>query len=107
MTDRNGTPTDYLDQALAALRDAPVPEGPSPQLMASTVEALQEMTGPPTVRINPRRQLMFRILRYGGVGAAAACLAVVAGWLFLIDRTAGPAFGDVIQNVKKAKSVTF
>jgi outer membrane lipoprotein-sorting protein len=49
---------------------------------------------------------MFRMFRYGGVAAAAMILAVVAGWLFLMDSTAGPAFSQVIQNVKNAKSVT-
>src|ERR1700693_2752451 len=107
MTDRDNRGMDMLDRALAALREAPVPEGPSPQLAASTVEALQTMSGPATVRINQRRQIMFRIFRYGSVAAAAVFLATVAGWLFLMDRTAAPAFADVIQNVKKAKSVTF
>jgi outer membrane lipoprotein-sorting protein len=107
MTDQNSQPPDVLDRALAALRDAPVPEGPLPQLVASTVEALQTMAGPQTVRINERKQLMFRILRYSGVAAAAVFIAAVAGWLFLMDRTAAPAFADVIQNVKNARSVSF
>jgi hypothetical protein len=105
MTDRNGQ--DVLDRALAALRDAPLAQGPSPELVASTVEALQSLTGPQAVRIQKRRQLMFRLVRYSGVAAAAVFIAGVAGWLFLLDRTAAPAFADVVQNVKNARSVTF
>jgi hypothetical protein len=107
MTDRDGQANDVLDRALAALCEAPVPEGPSPQLVASTLEVMQPMTGPPTVRIDEkRRQFMFRILRQGGSAAAAVAIVAVAGWLFLTDRTAVLAFADVVQNLKDAKSMT-
>jgi outer membrane lipoprotein-sorting protein len=50
---------------------------------------------------------MFRIARYSSAAAAAVFLAVAAGWLFLMDRTAPRAFADVVEKVKNAKSVTF
>jgi outer membrane lipoprotein-sorting protein len=50
---------------------------------------------------------MFRIARYGGLAAAAALLIVTAGSFWLWDRHAGLAFGDVVKNVRKAKSVSF
>ena len=34
-------------------------------------------------------------------------VAILGSWLFLMDRTASPAFADVVENVKNAKSVTF
>jgi hypothetical protein len=101
-------PADLLDRAAAALREAPVADGPPPALAASMVEALQAASVPPdVVRLRERRRKMFCIARYSGAAAAAMLLAVLAGWLFLMDRTAPLAFGDVVQNVKNAKTVTF
>jgi hypothetical protein len=96
-----------LDRAAAALRDMPVPDGPPPHLVASTVEALHSLARTQTVRVNERRKMMFRIARYGGVAAAVVFLAVLAGRLLPVNRTAALAFSDVVENVKKAKSVTF
>jgi hypothetical protein len=105
--DEQGAP-DFFEQALAALRDTPVPDGPTPDLAASTVRALLS-TGksPDVVRRSERRMKMFRIARYSGAAAAVTLLAVLAGWLLMMDRTARPAFADVIENVKHARSVTF
>jgi outer membrane lipoprotein-sorting protein len=50
---------------------------------------------------------MFRIARYGGVAAAASVLFVVGVSFLVVDRGAGVAFADVVQNVKDASSVTF
>jgi outer membrane lipoprotein-sorting protein len=109
MTERNEQqPVDVLDLATAALRHQPIPDGPPPQLSASTVEALQSATIPPDlVRLKERKRKMFRFMRYSGAAAAVALFAVLAAWLFLMDRTASPAFADVVEKVKNAKSVTF
>lgn len=109
MTERNEQqPVDDLDLATAALRDMSIPDGPPSQLMASTVEALQSASIPPDViRLNERKQKMFRLIRYSGAAAAVALLAVLAGWLFLMDGTASPVFADVVKKIKNAKSVTF
>jgi outer membrane lipoprotein-sorting protein len=99
---------DFLEKALAALRDAPVPDGPPPDVAASTVRALQS-TGklPDVVRRSERRKKMLRIARYSGAAAAVTLLAVLACWLLLMDRTARPAFALVVEKVKHARSVTF
>jgi hypothetical protein len=108
MTQRSDEPMDLLERALAGLRDAPIPDGPPPQLVASTVEALQtSVISPDVVRLRERRRKMFRIAGYSGAAAAAVFLVVLGGWLFLMDRTAALAFADVVENVKKATSVTF
>jgi outer membrane lipoprotein-sorting protein len=99
---------DALEQATRALRDAPVPAGPPPRLVASTLEALQSLNASPDdVLRRERRRIMFRIARYGGLAAAVALLAVAAAIFWLLDRAGGPAFADVVQNVTKAKSVSF
>jgi hypothetical protein len=108
MTDRNDKPMDLLEQALAALREAPVADGPSPRLVASTVEALQTAMIPPdVVRLRERRRKMFRIARYSTTAAAVALLVIGAAGLFLMDRTASLAFAQVVENVKNAKCVAF
>jgi outer membrane lipoprotein-sorting protein len=108
MTDRDGLAKDVLDRALEALRAAPIQEGPSPELAASTVEALQSMTGPATVRLDQKRTTMtLLILRNGVFAAAAVFLVYVASWLFLMDCAAAPAFADVIQKLQDAKSVAY
>jgi outer membrane lipoprotein-sorting protein len=108
MTERNERPElDVLDQAVAGLRNVHVPDGPTAQLRASTVEALHALTSPPdTIRLPTRRKLMFRIIRYGAV-AAAVVLIALAGVLALIDRHASRGFAQVVDNVNKAKSVSF
>jgi outer membrane lipoprotein-sorting protein len=109
MTERNEQQSvDVLDLATAALRDMSIPDGPPAQLAASTVEALQSASIPPDiVRLNERKRKMFRLMSYSGAAASVALFAVLAGWLFLMDRTAAPAFADVVEKVKNAKSVTF
>lgn len=108
MTDRNDKPMDLLEQALAALRDAPVADGPSPRHVASTVEALQTAMIPPdVVRLRERRRKMFRIARYSTAAAAVVLLVIGAAGLFLMDRTASLAFAQVVENVKNAKCVAF
>jgi hypothetical protein len=109
MTEANNQPTsDRLDRAVRALRDVPTPSGPPPHLVASVVEALQmARVSPELIRLNKRRNFMFRLARYGSLATAAAVLVALGLALVVMDRTAGVTFADVIANVKKAKSVTF
>ena len=106
MTEPNHQPQpDLLDAATAALRDTPVPLGPSDRLASSTVEALQTLTPSlETLRRQQRRKLMFRIARYGSLATAAAVLLFLGTAFFLTQRV---AFADVVENVKKAKAVNF
>jgi len=98
---------DLVSQAFEALSDSPIPKGPSPDLVASTVEALlASQDAPDTVRQLKRRKLMFRIARYSGFAAAASILVVFGVWFLAVNGGAGVAFADVVQNVKEAKSVT-
>jgi hypothetical protein len=106
MTEHNERPTrDVLNDALKALQAEPVPEGPPAQLVASTIEALQRtMVSPEVLRLQQRRKLMIRIARYGTFATAAAVLLAL-GVPFL--HPARLAFGQVVENIKKAKSVSF
>ncbi|MBC8869105.1 MAG: hypothetical protein H8E44_06790 [Planctomycetes bacterium] len=104
---REKSADDLVSQAFEALSDSPIPRGPSPDLVASTVEALlASQDAPGTIRQLKRRKLMFRIARYSGFAAAASILVVLGVWFLAVNGGAGVAFADVVQNVKEAKSVT-
>ncbi|HWY86618.1 MAG TPA: hypothetical protein VNX28_07835 [Gemmataceae bacterium] len=95
---------DMVDRATAALRDAPIPEGPPPQLAASTTLKLQALTTSPN-RLQ-RRNRVATIVRYCAA-AAATLLVVLGGAFWLIDRNATFTFAQVVDKVSKAKSVSF
>ena len=105
MSESNDQPvSDVLDQALAALRASEGSGGPPPRLLASTIEALQNLDqGPDFVRFPERRKRMFTLLRYSG--AAAVLMLALALWG--LDRNAGLSFAQVVENVQNAKSVRF
>ena len=95
-----------LDRAIQAMRAAPTPDGPPPDVVASTLEALNATTiSPDIVWLHERRKIMFRI--YYWTGAAAALVAIVAGTIWLMDRNASIGLAQVVDNVQRAKSVSF
>ncbi len=99
---------DIVDQAAEALRNTAIPAGPPDDLVQETLARVgtEERTWEAN-RLRERRRIMFRIARYGGLAAAAVAGIVALASLWLIDRSAAPAFADVITKVQKAKSVTF
>ena len=96
---------DILDRATAALRDTPIPAGPPPQLAASTTLKLENLATSPN-RL-PRRNRVVTIVRYCRLLPPPSCLVVVAVAFWLIDRNATFTFAQVVDNVTKAKSVSF
>jgi len=104
---------DILDRATAALRNTAASESPPPRVVKATIEALnsrfgQTETGSPKIlrRESERRQRMFRIARYSSLAAALLLMVVGASVALFIDRGASTAFGQVIDNIKKATSVS-
>ncbi|HTU91506.1 MAG TPA: trypsin-like peptidase domain-containing protein [Gemmataceae bacterium] len=99
---------DILDRAAEALRNTAVPDGPPEDLVQETLARLrsEEHTWEAN-RLRERRRIMVRIARYGSLAATAAAVVVVLSSLWLMDRSAAPAFADVVAKVQKAKSVTF
>src|SRR5262245_60879039 len=103
----NHKPRGQLDRAIAALQATPIPDGPPPRLVASTLAALPSGTGSPaTIHTQERRRDMFRFVTYSGA-VAAAIIAAIAGLVFFLDSRPQLAFADVIKNVSDSKSVTF
>jgi outer membrane lipoprotein-sorting protein len=98
-------PTDRLDQATTALRNSQTPSGPSQQLVEQTVSSL--LNPPEPIRPSFRRMIMFQLARHSKLAAATLLLGFGCGIFWLIDRGAAPAFAQVLENVKKATSVTY
>jgi len=106
---------DKLDHATNLLRTFPISSGPSFDLIASTLVALQanleshKLTDGVTsnvIRLQKRSNLMFRIARYSG--ATSALILMILGLVWLMsDHTSSKAFADVMQKVKQASSVSF
>jgi hypothetical protein len=96
MTEHNSRqPADLLDQAVAALRAAPIPPGPSAELVLSTTRALQQTsTSPELRRRTSRRNLMFKIARTGSVAVAAVVLLALVVF-FSLHRQAASADVEV------------
>jgi hypothetical protein len=92
MTESNSRqPADLLEQAEAALRAAPIPVGPSAELVASTTRALQQAGGAAERGGQPlRRKRMFRVALFGSMGVAAAVLLALGVFLALPGKKALP-----------------
>lgn len=108
MSEVNDRPTpDALEDATGALRGAPVPAGPSTELSAATVAAIQtRLAGaPPASELARRRRR--KIMRYIGFGtatAAAVAVATAAGILWF-GGSAAAHVQKAIDNAEKATSV--
>jgi outer membrane lipoprotein-sorting protein len=99
---------DIFARAVNALRSAPVPDGPSPQIVSATLKNLTTSNiTPDDIRTISRRKFMLRLYRYGGIATAVSVIIFVAGWFLLLDRFANRGFAQVLENVKKAQSVSF
>ncbi len=89
--------TDPLDRATDALRNAPTPPGPSPELTAATVAALD-------ASFTHRRRRM-RLVR--ALGATAALAAAVTVAVVLGTGSPVSALDTAVVKAKNAKSVKF
>jgi hypothetical protein len=113
MSDLNQNPERdaLLDQAAEALRTSAVPPGPPAELVASTVNRLNDAansltTSPDTVRLAERKERMLRIARYSSFAAAASIAAVMFAWWLVLSGGSRVAFADVLENIQNAESVT-
>lgn len=107
MSDPQDQPTaDMLRQSTEALYETPVPDGPPPALVASTVEAMCSLDSPAEIPHNhERRKHMFRMIRYGSLAAVAlVCLGVA---LFVVNQGATPAFADALRHFRESRTISF
>lgn len=109
MSDTNHQPTpDILDTAIGALRDAPVPAGPSADLATATVAAVHNRLAGAVPSELARQQRRRRIMRYIGYGTATAvvvAVATAAGILWFGGGSATAHFQKALDNAERAKSV--
>ena len=100
----NSESDDRLARAEAVLRDAPVPEGPSPDVVARTRQALRTAAERPAHTPFPWRRTMLTLLK-----ATAAALLAAAGlssYLAFVPR-AEATFTEVAQKLHDAHTLSY
>ena len=95
-------PADVLARAETALRDAPIPPGPSDETLARTLAALTAAEVRPN-RPTEKRRTMSRVMQL-----AAAILVAAGGLGYLTYRLAAPsiAFADVAKKIQEAETIS-
>ena len=97
--------SEVLERATNRLSAVVAPPGPPARLVLSTVEALNAASQSATeIQPSPKRPGLRRVIRFA---AAAALVATTAGALLLLDRNATAAWAQVVENVRKARTVSF
>jgi outer membrane lipoprotein-sorting protein len=98
-------PDDPLSRAEGALRGAPVPDGPSEEMVARTLAALLAAAGRPEGPLVHRRKSMLAFLK-----VAAAVLAAAGGLAYLGAPPPGGklvAFAATVQALREAQGYSF
>jgi outer membrane lipoprotein-sorting protein len=103
--DPHDNPEDQLERAIAAMRDASVPDGPSQQVHADTLSALRKAESQ-----HRPQTLLTRILTMKPLTKMAASVLLALGLsllAFVMLRPASPAWADVVDKVASARTLTF
>ena len=99
------SPDDPLARAAAALRGAPVPDGPPDATIARTLAALRTAAAGPDVTPRSRRTTMIAALKI-----AAAALVAVGGLSYFVGSPpvgAPAAFAAVAQKLRDARTLAY
>ena len=91
-----------IDRAACAMRDMPIPRGPS----AAIVEGVRRAGGQAAVAKLPTGRLAPRSHRYAGMAAVLAVAIALLGWLNWGNGRSGVAFGDVAAKLRQVRTVT-
>jgi outer membrane lipoprotein-sorting protein len=113
----NNNNSDRVEHALESLRDRPVPEGPSEELLSMTADRLRSLGIPETVpqrSMVSQRPVTTQSLRrntmkqgYAGILAASALFVIAGAWIGLFPHSSGIAFADVKQQLEKLRTVRY
>jgi outer membrane lipoprotein-sorting protein len=98
-------PDDPVARATDALRRTPVPDGPPPETIARTLAALRAAAEEPVVIPQPRRHIMFMILKM-----AAAALVAVTGLFYFAGLPPAPATAEFVAaatKLQEAQTLSF
>jgi len=94
---------EFLDSAFSSLRDRPIPDGPSDELLAKTIESM-------------RRAAMVRPNFFRRVGTKMFTLKMAASVLMVIGlgvvaavvlRPSSNIFGEIVERVRSAHTMSF
>jgi outer membrane lipoprotein-sorting protein len=95
---------DLLERATAALRDAPVQDGPSPLVTAKALAALRAAGGPSFAP--PKRSLSMRSV----LQAAVCTMAVLGGCVYVVlslSYVPNSLYAQAVEKLQHAKAVSF
>lgn len=103
---RDHEPEDLVERAVAALRQLPLPGGPSAAVISQTSSALREAAHRPRINVLQRiTQMPWTFKTSALLGIAASLLAIYFG---LLNLTGGAlAFADVVAVLEKVRSATW
>jgi outer membrane lipoprotein-sorting protein len=100
---QNDNPNDRLDRSLNALRNSPIPDGPSPEVVADTLAALRNAADQShSLKIRRFTSMKF-ITRF----AASILLACGLAAVLFVSLRSSVALADIVKKVREAKSVSF
>ncbi len=100
-------PADRLARAEAALRESPVPEGPSEGLVARTLAALLGADERPEPHSIPRRNAMIAMLKFAAV-ASVASVAAGLSYLATTPRVeATTMFAEAARKIQDARTLSY
>lgn len=110
MTNPEQDKFEELEIAIQAIQNQPTGTL-SEDLVTSTVEALQDQETVSTrslqQRRHNRRETMIRLAKYGTLGTAATIMIAMTGSMVITTLTTASAFGQVVENVRKAESASY
>ena len=99
----NDNPNDRLDRAVHAIRNVPIPDGPSSEVLADTLAALgsaAEMSS--TLKLRRFTSMKF-ITRF----AASILLACGLAAILFVSLRSSVALADVVKKVREAKTLSY
>lgn len=106
-TDRSEAraPDDVLEQAIAAIENAPDLPGPPPELVKATLATLHD-SDPPTI---PPRPIFSRGLLMKCLSATAGLLLVAGAVVFVVTavQTSSMAFADAVEQLRSARTLSY
>jgi outer membrane lipoprotein-sorting protein len=111
--DMNGNdPDDLLDRSLAALQNAPIPDGPGPRTTADTLAALRRATGQDRIPMNPvgsiglvQRILTMTYTHRKTAASLTIAIGAIAVWSML-TLFSSVSYAQVIDKLKSVHSMT-
>jgi outer membrane lipoprotein-sorting protein len=94
-------PNDNLNHAIDALKNSPVPQGPSDQLIRQTLNRMEQLQEQLPPACEGKRR--FSMKTFTKLAIAACVLFAILGGISLIDKSSGIALADVLQRVEQAQ----